>query len=231
MGNTSACSDPLTFVEDSAAPAAPAIRGPRKRDVGDTATYVATVSDTGGAGIDPAAVQWTPGRGLAAARGTAATFTFRSPGTYTIRAVATDRAGNASAPGTLRVRVQRLRLVLTATDRWRFFPAYTLTEALRARKVPARATLKVRCTGAPVRANATRDCPFRARSFKATGKIRDVNLLRFFRDRRLAPGTTIELRASAPGAVARILRYRMRANKLPTLATLCLPPGGKAARC
>ena len=30
---------------------------------GDTATYVATVSDTGGAGIDPAAVQWTPGRG------------------------------------------------------------------------------------------------------------------------------------------------------------------------
>jgi hypothetical protein len=163
---------------------------------------------------------------LAAARGSAATFTFRAPGTYTIRAVATDRAGNASPAGTLRVQVRRARLALTASDRWRFFPTYTLAQALRARKVPAGATLRVSCTGAPVRKGAQRDCPFRARSFKATAKVRDVNLLRYFKGRRLTPGTAIELSVSAPGAVGRVLRYRMRASKLPTLTVRC---GGK--RC
>jgi hypothetical protein len=69
------------------------ISGPTSLTAGQAATFTAVLNDTGGSGINAAATAWTV-TGLGNASGATATYTFPSPGFYTVRVTFADNAGN-----------------------------------------------------------------------------------------------------------------------------------------
>lgn len=69
------------------------ISGPTSIAAGQAVTFTAVLNDTGGSGINPAATAWTA-TGLGNQSGGTATYTFPSPGFYTVRLTFADNAGN-----------------------------------------------------------------------------------------------------------------------------------------
>jgi hypothetical protein len=98
--------------------------------------------------------------------------------------------------------------------------ALTRVIRLRVRDVPRGGAVRVLCTG--------RGCPFRSRRFTGTR----VNVGKAFK-KRLRAGARIEVRITAPGAIGKVVRYKMRRGKAPRTTRLCLPPGATRprARC
>ena len=72
------------------------IAGPESIAAGQPVTLTAQVADNeGGSGIDPGGFAWSSD-GLPGATGPTATFTFPNPGTYSVRLVFRDNAGNTA---------------------------------------------------------------------------------------------------------------------------------------
>jgi hypothetical protein len=232
-GNLSACSaTALTLVEDSAAPAAPAISGPAQVTAGGTAQFAASSDDGAGSGVAAAAFSWTA-PGLPARSGNAVAYTFATPGTYTLRVTATDRAGNTSAASTFVVAVPPVKLATRVSFTARFFRTYTRIASLSARGgVPAGATIRVTCSG--------RGCPFKTKSIRQRRAAATVSLTRLFNPTvrrrtvpaKLRPGAKVEIRITAPSAIGRFRTLTIRASKRPTSQQGCLAPGtNKRVRC
>jgi Ca2+-binding RTX toxin-like protein len=116
-------------------------------------------------------------------------------------------------------RVNRARI----TNNWLAFPGYTLVDNLRLRDVPAGGRATVKCTG--------RGCPFR-KAKRLRVRNRRANATALFKGDRLQPGARIELRITAPLTIGKVVRYTMRAGKLPAKRELCLAPGARRpGRC
>ena len=92
------------------------------------------------------------------------------------------------------------------------------------RDLPAGGRAELRCEG---RAAASR-----ARSVRVSRRG-TAALAKLLGGRRLRAGVVLEVRASAPGFVAKVRRFRMRARGLqPVRTSLCLAPGKKRpGRC
>ena len=232
-GNLSACSPTaLTVVEDSAPPAAPAISGPRQVTAGGTAQFAASSDDGAGSGVAPSAFGWT-GPGLPARSGNTAAYTFAAPGTYTLRVIATDRAGNASPASTFAVTVEAVTLATRVSFTARFFRTYTRIASLSARGgVPAGATIRVTCSG--------RGCPFQTRTIRQRRTVATVSLTRLFNPRvrrrtvpaKLRPNAKIEVRITAPAMIGRFRSLTIRSSKRPTSQQGCLAVGtSRRIRC
>ena len=60
-----------------------------------------------------------------------------------------------------------------------------------------------------------------------------AKLGKHFKDAKLKPGTTLEVRVTAPGMVGKVVRYTFRSKrKLPSSTRRCLAPGAtKPSRC
>ena len=81
---------------------------------------------------------------------------------------------------------------------------------------------ELRCKGRP--------CAFRRRVARPN-RAGTANLRRLVK-RRLRVGAVLEVRLTAPGAIGRVIRFRMRDGRLPKRTSLCLPPGAaKPGRC
>jgi Ca2+-binding RTX toxin-like protein len=81
---------------------------------------------------------------------------------------------------------------------------------------------ELRCIGRP--------CSFRKRVGKAD-RSGAVNLRKLLK-RRLKAGAVLEVRLTAPNAIGRVIRFRMRKGRLPKRSNLCLPPGAATpGRC
>jgi PKD repeat protein len=114
--NTSQCSvSSLAYREDSTPPAPPRLDGPTQFPQGTTATFTATLSDA--AEVPPDGIRWTAGGGLPDQAGVTATFTFAAPGSYTVAATATDRAGNTSSAASMEITVTQVVAAPVDTDR------------------------------------------------------------------------------------------------------------------
>ena len=74
-------------------------------------------------------------------------------------------------------------------------------------------------------------CPFKRKTVKPKGST--AKLGKHFEDAKLKPGTTLEVRVTAPGMVGKVVRYTFRSRrKLPSSTRRCLAPGAsKPARC
>ena len=94
--------------------------------------------------------------------------------------------------------------------------------ALRARRLPARAVVGVRCTG--------RACPFRARTLRASGATLDLGRALGPRARRWRPGQTLSVQVSAHTFDGTLVRWAVRRRGAPRATTRCVPLGGGAAR-
>jgi hypothetical protein len=111
----------------------------------------------------------------------------------------------------------------TVVNRWGMTRRATTVFELVVKGVPAGGRVEVRCDG--------KGCPFARRAVAPRrGK---ATLTRLFAGRKLARGTVLEVRVTAPGMVGKVVRYTMRAQRrLPRTAALCLGPGAaRAAAC
>jgi hypothetical protein len=101
--------------------------------------------------------------------------------------------------------------------------ATTAVSKLRAKELPAGAQASVKCKLAS-KHKKTKACP---KSQKASYPAATA-LARYekaFAKRSLPPGTTIEVKVTAPDMIGTFVRYKTRTAKQPTRTVLCLPPG------
>jgi hypothetical protein len=83
--------------------------------------------------------------------------------------------------------------------------------------------VSMRCKG--------KGCPFERKSARAKNGV--AKLGKHFKGAKLKPGTTLEVRVTAPGMVGKVVRYTFRSKrKLPSSTRRCLPPGAsEPSRC
>jgi hypothetical protein len=102
-------------------------------------------------------------------------------------------------------------------NNWVAFPRHTRVRQLAVRKVPARGKVQVRCSG------KRRGCPLKRKNVRV--KKHRASLTKLFKKARLRRGAVIEVRVTAPDTMGTVLRYTIRAGKLPRKRELCLAPG------
>jgi DNA-binding beta-propeller fold protein YncE len=155
---------------------------------------------------------------------------------FTYRASA---AGIASDPATATVDVQPLpgpggggggwggpaaaeRIGATVRPFWLEYRRYVVLRRLRISGLAEGAEVQVRCKG--------RGCPFKHRSFRA----RDgrANASKEVRRGKLRPRARIQVRITKPGAIGKVVIYKVARKGLPKGRIRCLPPGAaKPAAC
>jgi len=82
------------------------------------------------------------------------------------------------------------------------------------RVLPARAVVRLRCTG--------RGCPFRSRTLERPGEPLTVPGLR--------AGQTIQVLITAPAHDGKLVRWRLRSSRTPVAGTRCVPLGNSRPR-
>ena len=96
--------------------------------------------------------------------------------------------------------------------------------ALSVRGALAGSTVRLACTG-------TR-CPFKTKTRGITKNTSKLDLLSLVRDKKLRPGSTLDIRVTRPGTIGVVGRLTIRAGKRPRSATLCVTAGAtKPAAC
>ncbi len=96
---------------------------------------------------------------------------------------------------------------------------------LVARRVPAGATVLLRCRG--------RGCPKPRTVRREIGKAaKKVKLHPLLAGRRLKPGAKLQVRVTLPDAIGTVAIFKVRDGRLPVRRSRCLPPGAaKPQRC
>ncbi|HEV7752212.1 MAG TPA: MopE-related protein [Baekduia sp.] len=104
----------------------------------------------------------------------------------------------------------------------------TILRRLTLSGAPAGTTITLSCK-APAKPKATaKGCPPAAKGVKAVAG-KPVAFGAALKKARLVPGTVLELRAEAPGAVIHVERLTIRAKQAPRRQTSCLNPATKTA--
>jgi hypothetical protein len=121
----------------------------------------------------------------------------RFPGAVDVPADGIDQdcSGADAAPAQMGATVQ---------NRWLVARRKTRVAALKVRNAPAGATVVVRCKGG--------GCTFKRKRLTATGGV--ARLTRLF-PKALKVGARITVKISAPGYVAKRVRYTVRSGKIP----------------
>ena len=113
---------------------------------------------------------------------------------------------------------------------FRFGDGRTQVTQLRVDRIPAGSRVVLKCKPPKGRRRA---CPFRrvTRSFPAAR--RRLRLAKAFEDRKLRPGTVIEVRVTGANVIGKVVRYRTRrGDRAPVKRSRCLVPGAKrTSRC
>lgn len=108
------------------------------------------------------------------------------------------------------------RIDSTVTTRWAVFLRYTQLKRLVINDVPAGAKVRVSCKG--------KGCPFTSRRFARSAAGRAI-ATKPFKRKRLKPGVVITVRVTKPGAIGRVVIYKVTSRRLPKPQRLCLPVG------
>jgi hypothetical protein len=145
---------------------------------------------------------------------------------------ASDIDGSAGARATVTVGPRPRRLNQTIKTRFGFNRTHTFILRMQVLKVPGDARVQVRCK-APKRLGK-KACPFKRKSAKpkrhrATVDIKK-KMFRKKRQRKLRAGVRLQVRITAPGAIGKVVNYKLRPNKLPRSTDRCLPPGATKPR-
>jgi hypothetical protein len=200
-----------------------------------------------GAGIGMAAAatdRWTPvsfawnfgdgGTGL----GPAVTHAFGTAGAFNVTVTAGDGVGNASsATGPVLIAAgpppKKKRVTSKVKISWGVTPTRTYLIKLKVRKVPKGGKARVTC-------KPKKKCPFKKVSSKKRRK-RTITLFKSvktskvssMKKRTFRPGARVQLRITAPGYIGKVVKYKLKRDKVPVGRELCLPVGKKKprARC
>jgi Bacterial Ig domain/Bacterial Ig-like domain len=138
-----------------------------------------------------------------------------APGQYVFEVFAINALGLADPTAARRTFRLTRSFEVRVANTWSVRGKITRLIDLTVKRVPAGGSVKVACQG--------RGCKLRgAKARVRNGKARVTPL---FRRRNLRTGAVVEIRISAPGAIARIVRFEMQRNKFPKRTDLCRPPG------
>jgi hypothetical protein len=182
--------------------------------------------------VSPVAINWAFGDG-GTATGGAVSHAFGTAGAFNVTTTATDAAGNATsatnpvliAPG----RKKRIRSKVKIS--WGVTSTRTFLIKLKVRKVPKGGKAQVTC-------KPKKKCPFK----KVSSKKRRKGTITLFKNVKLSkvqtlkkrtfrpPGQRVELRITAPGYIGKVVRYKLKRDKVPVGKELCLPVGSKKPR-
>jgi hypothetical protein len=127
------------------------------------------------------------------------------------------------------VRIQRTVVyfpgeAISVRHEWRAFKRYTRVSRLTVLGIPRNATLALRCNGG--------ECPFARRPQRFPNGARTASLTKLFKQRKLRIGATLEVQITATDWVGRLVRFKMRASRIPSVTVRCLRPGAKSpSRC
>jgi WD40 repeat protein len=151
-------------------------------------------------------------------------FTFRatSGGLSSAPATASLSVGGPPPPGGGGPPAPLVRVDVPVRPFWARYPHYLQLRRMRVTKLPATATVEIRCKG--------RGCPFA----KRTVKIRDgkANAAKGFKRAKLRRGTRVQIRILVPGMIGKVVVYTMPKKGFPIGRQRCLPPGAtKPAKC
>jgi hypothetical protein len=112
-----------------------------------------------------------------------------------------------------------------------FVGTRTRVKSLDIRPAVAGSTVKLTCKS-PKKASRSARCPFKTKTVKVKKKAGKLALVKQFKKRRLAIGTTFDVRVTKPGTIGAVRTFVTRKRKLPTTRLLCLQPGAsKPAKC
>jgi len=158
--------------------------------------------------------------------GAVAFATFATPGSHTVRLRVTDSKGASStAASGVTVRAvppppppppPELLQGVVIRIRGSVLGAFTRVKRLLVR-APQGANVLVRCRG--------KSCPKKGSQASRLSKGRQLRFKQL--ERRMRPGTRINVQVTKPGFVGRVTRFTMRKRAAPKRADLCLPPGAK----
>ncbi len=106
--------------------------------------------------------------------------------------------------------------------KWRATRRSTTVTRLIVRDVPELGWVELRCSG------KGKGCPTTRTVTRK--RIATTSFKTLFGKRKLKPGAQVEIRVLAPGMVAKVARFQIRAGKLPKVTFLCLAPGASRPR-
>jgi chitodextrinase len=180
--------------------------------------------------VSPATIAWAFGDG-GTATGGAVSHAFGKRGAFTVTITATDGAGNAAtqthpilvAPKKKR----RVRSQVSIT--WGVTSTRTYLLKLKVLKVPKGGKAELRCKGTK--------CPFK----RMKSKKRRRGTITLFKEikpskvagkqqRTFRPGQRVELRITKKGYIGKVVRYKLKAGKVPSGKNRCLPVGATKPR-
>ena len=73
-------------------------------------------------------------------------------------------------------------------------------------------------------------CPKRAKTFKAARSARPLDVRSALGRARLKPGAVVTVKVTKADTLTKVVRYTVRALKIPKAATTCRAPGKKKER-
>jgi hypothetical protein len=115
----------------------------------------------------------------------------------------------------------RPRVQATVAHGWSVLGSNVTLTRLQVKQLARGTKIELRCLGS--------GCAFKR--LKAKGKPRHgtLNLMKTLKGDRheFRAGQTLEIRMTARRFIGKVLRFKLRAGKLPTPKELCLPPGAK----
>jgi WD40-like Beta Propeller Repeat/Putative metal-binding motif len=101
---------------------------------------------------------------------------------------------------------------------------YTTFTSMNVTRVKRGDRMRLTCKG--------RGCGFKQKSIRVRKAARKLSLLRHLKGMKLRKGAVIELRITRRDAIGKIVRWQIRAPKIPKLTRSCLRPGAKKiSRC
>ena len=225
---------------DASGPVLSNLSVPGSATAGDSVGFSASARDTWSS---ISQVRWNFGDGESATGGSVA-HVYGAAGSYTVTVTATDALGNGrSSSRTIAVAAPTTgggggvtpppaitALSSTVTNSWLVYVKYTKVTALAANDLPAGTRVRVQCKTRKKK-QQKKGCPYTSRTLATTFPRAKLNLLKPFKKKKLPVGTRVTIAISAPGFIGKRFTYTMRKRKRPKVSRLCIPPGGKPARC
>ena len=114
----------------------------------------------------------------------------------------------------------------TVPNSWSVLGKRATITRLEIKRLRAGARVELRCIG--------KKCAFKRVKAKGKPKRGTLNVLKSLtkKQRKFRAGQTLEIRITAPRVIGKVVRYPIRAGKIPKAKELCLPPRTtKPAKC
>ncbi len=223
---------------DAAPPRLSITGAPASGVTGQSLGYAASVSDV----WSSVNTVWNFGDG-GSAGGSSVSHVFGGPGTFSVRATATDAVGNsrsdtrstqitnpAPGPGPGPGPGQVTVVPSTGSINSLGFRKYTKLLTLSVKNLVAGSTVTVTCK-TKKKKQQKKGCPYKRKRYTTSGARAKLNLRKPYKKKKVPVGAKITITITAPGYLGKQIQYTTRNGKIPKVRVRCLSASGKVGSC